>query len=1588
MERRQLLSTFTVTNTTDTLAAGSLRWAILQVDADSGGDSIQFDISSSGVQTISLTSPLPVISEPTVIDGTTQPGYESAPLIEINGSGAGAGANGLTISAGSTTVRGLAIVGCAGSGIVLESAPGNILAANYLGVDASSQAADPNQTGISINGSADNTIGGSSLATANVISGNTAAGIAISDAVLPADQNLIVANIIGVAPGGASALANGMSGILITGSNSTQIGGIGAGMGNVISGNLGAGIKLAGGAGDTLIEGNLIGTDESGEIAVPNGGDGILIASGPGTQVGGGGGAGGNEIAANTGDGVDIVGGSGIVVAGNFIGTDPTGALSLGNQKNGVSIGSSGNTIGGSSAIAGNLIENNGAGLSGAGVQLVGLAAENSILSNSIYNNAGLGINLGDGPTPNHQPGTPGPNNYQNYPVLSEAQSDGSATQITGTLSAAPSASFLIQFFSSPMPDSTGFGQGKNYLGSAQVSTNASGIATFSAPCAGATPGTSISATATDSQGDTSEFSQDVTTEGAINLVVTGTVTPATVLAGGDATYTFTVANEGNQAAQDVEFADQFPAALTVLSVKSSVGMVPFGPSGGDVGVGLRTIAAGGSATVTIVVQASGGSTGPVSDTASVNCNEPDPDPANESCTLAIDIQAAADLSVTLASSSPTVLVDGDLTYVMTVQNLGPDQASGITATLPLGANLQFVSATTTAGQTSSTPSSVTATLASLDSGSSMVVTVVVEPLAVGSLTETAAVISNSQDPNAANNSATVTTTVDPSADLAVNIGTSAGKVAPSIAFNYIVTVVNNGPSDAGAVTLTDDLPAGVTYTTATSDQGVTPSEQNGVVTLSLSDLANGSSATLTISVVVDAGAGPTIVDSAQAASSGVGDPNSANNTATLPLPVVGLSDETISAAASASAVDAGQNFTYTITVSNGGPDDEPDASVAAQFASDMQFGSDSLPSGQSSLKAGLYTANLGPLPAGSSTSFTITVADEALNAETLTTTFDLRSQNLNAATTDMATVAVDVAAASVLSITPSNVPPAAYPTISAPYTFTVSNLGPSNATDVDVSSLPPVGGAFMSAASSQGSAVLSPSGEMVALLGSLPQGESASVTVWLEPTASSGSVVLSTGVQADQPDPGSSDQNQVTVPIEPAADLNLTMTASPTVVLSGGVLTLTTTVTNTGPSTATGVAINLPLEQGLQLSAASTSQGSTSLQGETVVASLGNLPEGATATIVVQTIATTPGTVAETASAVATVHLLDQATASATATVSESAGLLEFATSSCAVPENAGVANLVVSRLDGSLGAVTVSYQTVAVNAVPGRDFTPVAGVLSFADGQASATIQVPVLPDPWDNHDEFVNVILNGPTGGANLGPNSSSSLRIIDIDPDVTPPTITQLSWSGTQTAITSVNLAFSAPLDPNFASDPLNFRLIDTGSHNAAMPLLAPQYNPATFTVTLVPTAPLVDDHFYQVEVFGQGPSAVRDLAGNLLAGAGAGAAGTNYVASFAQGKRLQYTDNSGNLVTLNLSGTGYLEDIRDSSGEGTLLTVMDVISGHSTLSGKVKKVKHSSGRTNLGTLQGLGNFGAVKVTLASPPFSARQYAFGKHSKGVL
>lgn len=334
-------ATFTVTNTNDS-GGGSLRQAILDSNQNPGPDTIDFNAGGVGAQTITVNSPLPAITDPVTLDGTTQPGFAGAPIIELDGANAGSGANGLVINAGSSVVKGLAIGNFNGHAISLQQRGDNMIMGNHLGTDASG--------------------------TQN--RGNTGEGVNIQNS----DVNMIIGNTI---------VFNGDGGSVINSSeNVIQDNNLGTDAGMTLNkGNLGAGFGFAN-ASNNRFERNRIAFNRLGFVGF--GGFGNLIG---GTDP-----ADGNNIGLNE-TGVSLNNANSNALKANFIGTNPVGD-SLGNQGAGIELTgtSSNNNIGGATLDQGNTIAFNRTGISA-----VAGANSNLYLLNSIHSNTMLGIDNGGG---------------------------------------------------------------------------------------------------------------------------------------------------------------------------------------------------------------------------------------------------------------------------------------------------------------------------------------------------------------------------------------------------------------------------------------------------------------------------------------------------------------------------------------------------------------------------------------------------------------------------------------------------------------------------------------------------------------------------------------------------------------------------------------------------------------------------------------------------------------------------------------------------------------------------------------------------------------------------------------------------------------------------------------------------------------------------------------------------------------------------------------------------------------------------------------------------------------------------------------
>jgi hypothetical protein len=535
-----------VTNTNDS-GTGSLRAAIQESNAAPETQTISFNIPGAGVHTIAPLTELPELTDPVIIDGYTQPGSAPATastpatlLVELSGVSAG-NSLGLSLKTHHSTIRGLVINSFenAGIGVRYMGDGHNKIEGNYIGTDPTGSIAKGNgPVGIYAIFSSRNTFGGNTPAARNVISGNDN-GLTLDVA---ASHNRILGNYIGTDATGTAKLANTGDGIHFSQAEDNDIGGVGAGEGNLISGNGGNGIDLS--------------------------------------HVGSG--------AANT------------RILGNRIGTDVTGVLPLGNHLAGVRAAGYQAQVGGSFPAAGNLIAfNDGPGVLAAGKNTgtFNYGYNNLIRLNSIHSNGELGIDLaltdtgedGDGVTANDLlDSDDGSNGFQNFPVLTSAVSSETSgkTQVKGAINSTANTLLILDFYSNDVLDPSGSGEGQTYLGSQAIATDAFGNAVFDVSINTiVSAGRYVTATATTMDvapaGNTSEFAQNV------QVVAEPVITPPSITIddvaksegnSGITAFVFTLARTGPLTGTSVVSFSTADGSATSSDYTATTGIVTFNP--------------------------------------------------------------------------------------------------------------------------------------------------------------------------------------------------------------------------------------------------------------------------------------------------------------------------------------------------------------------------------------------------------------------------------------------------------------------------------------------------------------------------------------------------------------------------------------------------------------------------------------------------------------------------------------------------------------------------------------------------------------------------------------------------------------------------------------------------------------------------------------------------------------------------------------------------------------------------------------------------------------------------------------------------
>jgi uncharacterized repeat protein (TIGR01451 family) len=438
----------------------------------------------------------------------------------------------------------------------------------------------------------------------------------------------------------------------------------------------------------------------------------------------------------------------------------------------------------------------------------------------------------------------------------------------------------------------------------AALASGGSGTFTLVVNVPAATPGNtvisgtaSVSSTTSDPTPANNTATSTVTVTVA-DLALTQTPSPTTIGPGGTITYTNVVTNNGPSAAVAPVFTQATPANTTFQSVTPSAGWTCTNPAVGATGTITCTdgsnLASAGTATIVVKVTVNAGVTDGSTISASGNITSTtfDSNAANNTATSNVTVSAPADLAISQTASAPVVAAGTNVVYTVVVTNNGPFTSQNVVFYENIPANTTFQSiGTVPAGWACTTPvvggtTPINCSIASLVNAGTATFTVTLQVNA-GTAAETViqnvtSVTSNTTvDPVASNNTSTTTILVGITgdADLRLSLSALPNPVFVSSPLVYSVAVQNLGVADATSATITNTLPAGVTFVSASVTQG-TCTQSAGVVTCNLGTLTASSTATATINVTAP-GTSTSLTDTASTTSA-VTDPFPSNNSASL----------------------------------------------------------------------------------------------------------------------------------------------------------------------------------------------------------------------------------------------------------------------------------------------------------------------------------------------------------------------------------------------------------------------------------------------------------------------------------------------------------------------------------------------------------------------------------------------------------------------------------------------------------------------------------------------------------------------------------
>ena len=761
-------------------------------------------------------------------------------------------------------------------------------------------------------------------------------------------------------------------------------------------------------------------------------------------------------------------------------------------------------------------------------------------------------------------------------------------------------------------------------------------------------PPMSISNTATVAGGGDLDLDNNTATDSdqasaLADLTIAKVAQPTTLYSGNQVTYTLSVANAGPSTTSGVTVSD--PLAPSVYSNVNATSTQ--GTCDATVSCSLGVMPPFSTATITITATATADNT-TLHNTATVSSPTPDSNSSNNTASANVTVLPTADLSITKTGTPSDPTAGQTYTYTLTASNKGPDAASDVVVSDNLPSQFTATSATG-GGFTCQVPASAGGTLVcmrpTLSVADSPQAITVAGTFVGGSGDETAAnvatVSSQTADPDQSNNAAGLTQVIMPAADLIVSKGAFEADgttplltaLNPGDSFDYDVTVINNGPSPAANVVVSDPLPAGIVADpgrTALIPAGCAFDAATNTFTCTIATLASGGSTLFQLPVQVTASNSGGDETNTATVTSDTPDPDLTSNTARSTVGVATVTDLQLTKSVSEPSATVGDTVTFSMTVTNLGPN-PTGALITDPLPAGMSFGT----STDCTFSAPNVVCDPGGLAVGASGTVTFTATvNSAAAGTTITNSASVASEAAGAGFPEIddldpfnnlasAVLPVDQEADLSLTKTGSSANPSVGDLLT--YTLTASNAGPNDATGVTITDPVPPGLAFSDA--SDGCTNIS--GTVTCAIGDIPSGGHVTVKVmaWVLDSAAATSFTNLATVSGDQPDPDPGN-NQATANTEvpPFVNLRMTKSASNTSPAAGSDVTYTIAVSNDGPSTASGVTLRDPLPGGLTYVSSAAAQGSCGASGNLVTCALGSLPAGGS-TMVTITARTGSGT-------------------------------------------------------------------------------------------------------------------------------------------------------------------------------------------------------------------------------------------------------------------------------------------------------------------------------------------------------------------------